>query len=243
LSNIINIQNNDGQLVVTSRELSENFDKEHRSVLRTIDGLIAQFDSAQNCAQYFIPSEYKDGSGKANKEYLLTRDGFSLLVMGFTGAKALRWKVKYIEAFNSMEKRLRNPKEGNLKVVSLLHAEVGELIAATNQIETRVENLEQNMTVDYSQQLILQELAKTVAITAMGGKDKPAYMDSSIRSKVFSQVWRDYKEYFEVNSYKNTARIEFDKAKEYLKNWKAQGKILREIEISNGQIDFEGKVN
>ena len=46
--------------------------------------------------------------GKEYTEYLLTRDGFSLLVMGFTGSKALEWKLKYIEAFNKMEEELRN---------------------------------------------------------------------------------------------------------------------------------------
>jgi hypothetical protein len=134
---------------------------------------------------------------------------------------------------------IKNPKDNNMKVISLLHAEVGELIAATNQIESRVENLENNMTIDYAQQLILQDIAKAAAINAMGGKDNTAYKNCSLRSKVFSQVWKDYKEYFEINSYKNTARVEFDKAKEYLRNWKAQGKILREIDNLNCQIGFE----
>lgn len=133
---------------------------------------------------------------------------------------------------------IKNSKNNNMEVISLLHAEVGELIAAANEIESRVVNLENNMTIDYSQQLILQETAKAVAIEAMGGKETAAYKNCSLRSKVFSQVWKDYKEYFQVNSYKNTARVEFDKAREYLKNWRVQGKILREIDDLNNQIDF-----
>jgi hypothetical protein len=128
---------------------------------------------------------------------------------------------------------IKNSKNNSMEVISLLHAEVGELIAATNEIESRVEHLENNMTIDYSQQLILQEIAKSVAIESMGGKEGAAYRNCSLRSKVFSQVWKDYKEYFEVNSYKNTARVEFDKAKDYLKNWRVQGKILREIDVLN----------
>ena len=57
----------------------------------------------------FIESEYRASNGKMNKEYLLTRDGFSFLVMGFTGAKADEWKLKYIEAFNKMEQTIKNP--------------------------------------------------------------------------------------------------------------------------------------
>lgn len=57
---------------------------------------------------YFIPDTYMDKQGKSRKHYWLTRDGFSLLVMGFTGPAALHWKLLYIEAFNKMEEQLRS---------------------------------------------------------------------------------------------------------------------------------------
>ncbi|EAH8206961.1 hypothetical protein ETH03_07295, partial [Campylobacter coli] len=56
----------------------------------------------------FILSTYKDKKGELRPCYNLTRDGFSLLVMGFTGEKAYKWKIEFIKAFNEMEKRLRN---------------------------------------------------------------------------------------------------------------------------------------
>nr|WP_243277876.1 ORF6C domain-containing protein [Clostridium yunnanense] len=148
----------------------------------------------------------------------------------------LAWKVQ--KEFVSNYFRLKEiVRADGIKVISLLHAEVGELIAATSQIENRVENLENTMTIDYSQQLILQELARSTAIEAMRGKENKAYKDSSLRSKVFSQVWKDYKEYFNVNSYRNTSRVEFMKAKEYLRNWKPQGKLLRSIEDLNNDVE------
>lgn len=58
--------------------------------------------------KYFIPDAYSDKQGKERKHYWLTRDGFSLLVMGFTGPAALHWKLLYIEAFNKMEQALRS---------------------------------------------------------------------------------------------------------------------------------------
>ena len=72
--------------------------------------------SAQNCANLFITSTYADIYGRNQKCYELTRDGFSLLVMGFTGKNALEWKLKYIEAFNLMEEKLRN-QYGNLEEI------------------------------------------------------------------------------------------------------------------------------
>lgn len=89
-----------GTAVTTSRKIAEIFDKNHKDVLRTIRNLI---DSAQNCAQFFASTTYIDSSGKTNEMFVMTRDGFSLVAMGFTGEKAIQWKVKYIDAFNKME--------------------------------------------------------------------------------------------------------------------------------------------
>ncbi|WP_353097707.1 phage regulatory protein/antirepressor Ant [Tissierella praeacuta] len=109
MSNLINITNQNGQLVVSSREVARDFEKEHAKVTRDIENLIEGI--AKNGDTYnhlFIDSKYQNEQNKQwYKEYLLTRDGFSLLVMGFTGKKALTWKLKYIEAFNKMEQALK----------------------------------------------------------------------------------------------------------------------------------------
>lgn len=102
MSNIIKVLE-DGKLVVTSRQIAEDFEKEHKHVLETIRNLVAENSAVKNM---IIESSYEN-RGKQYPEYLLTRDGFSLLVMGFTGAKALEWKLKYIEAFNKMEQALK----------------------------------------------------------------------------------------------------------------------------------------
>lgn len=90
-------------------------------MLRSIDSLVYQLNAqpeppTQNCAGYFIPGNYEDKQGKPRKKYLLTRDGFSLLVMGFTGPAALHWKLLYIEAFNKMEKSLKESSDLQLLV-------------------------------------------------------------------------------------------------------------------------------
>jgi len=93
------------QPVVSSRQLAENFGKRHDVVLRSIEEII----SPQNCGvtQMFYETSYQAGTGKNYKEYLMNRDGFTLLAMGFTGKKALEWKLKYIQAFNAMEEQLK----------------------------------------------------------------------------------------------------------------------------------------
>ena len=98
-------RNEDGELVATSRQVAEDFRKEHNDTKKRIRELIR--DMGEISHNYFILSKYKDSLNRSQEEYLLTRDGFSLLVMGFTGTKALEWKLKYIEAFNTMERKLK----------------------------------------------------------------------------------------------------------------------------------------
>mgnify|MGYP000042177866 CR=1 FL=1 len=100
----IDVKEYEGQPVVSSREVANNFEKKHKHVLESIENIKAENSAV---TKMFIESSYKAGTGKNYKEYLLTRDGFSLLVMGFTGAKSLQWKLKYIEAFNKMEQYIK----------------------------------------------------------------------------------------------------------------------------------------
>ena len=87
--------------------IAEKFEKEHKNVLRDIQNLTASLDQDFTKLNFEL-SAYKDSTGRTLPMYNLTRDGFSLLVMGFTGEKALQWKVAFINAFNAMEAQLRN---------------------------------------------------------------------------------------------------------------------------------------
>lgn len=99
MDELINIKNDEA--VTTSLAVAEIFGKQHAKVIRSIEKLTK---AKNGLSEMFHKSVYKDSSGKNNPMYFMNRDGFSLLVMGFTGEKALDWKIKYIEAFNQMEK-------------------------------------------------------------------------------------------------------------------------------------------
>lgn len=104
------------QLVTSSQIVALYFNKEHYHVLRTIESIIAEFSALtsqkhQNpkldSDSLFYVASYESGTGKRYKMYFMTRDGFTLLAMGFTGKKALEWKIRYIQAFNEMERKLK----------------------------------------------------------------------------------------------------------------------------------------
>jgi len=95
----------DNKPVTTSRTVAEAFEKEHKNVIRDIENLDCSFNFTQ---LNFELSEYKDSSGKVNKMYIMSRDGFTFLAMGYTGKKAAQFKESYIDAFNKMEQMLRS---------------------------------------------------------------------------------------------------------------------------------------
>jgi Rha family phage regulatory protein len=97
----------DGVPTTTSVDVARHFSRDHKSVLRAVEILMAQLP--EDARRNFAPSEYTDPTGRTLPAYRLTRDGFTLLAMGFTGKKALAFKLAYIDAFNRMEAQLRAP--------------------------------------------------------------------------------------------------------------------------------------
>ena len=145
--NEIILSEKNGQVLASSRDVAEKFGKAHGSVLKTIcgetrngehvNGLCDEILASGNpLTKYFIKSTYMN-RGKEYPEYLMTRDGFSLLAMGFTGKEAVEWKLKYIDAFNQMEDRLKNgnqlTEEEKLKLM-LFSKDASEVAYAHNRL-------------------------------------------------------------------------------------------------------------
>lgn len=102
---ILSTQN--GEPVASSRQIAESFGKEHRNVMRDIENLMTAGVLKNEQTPMFYKTEYThEQNGQTYPMYLMNRDGFTLLAMGFTGKAALEWKLRYIQAFNAMEKQL-----------------------------------------------------------------------------------------------------------------------------------------
>jgi Rha family phage regulatory protein len=95
-----------GTVTTTSLQIAEHFGKRHADVIRAIKRLDAP---AEFTERNFALSDFTDSTGRTLPAYRITRDGFTLLAMGFTGKEAQRWKVAYIDAFNRMEAALHQP--------------------------------------------------------------------------------------------------------------------------------------
>ncbi len=227
-------RNSQGELVVTSRQVAEDFEKRHSDVLDKISVLIREIEPTENSARYFIDSFYVDAKGEKRKECLLTRDGFSLLVMGFTGSKALQWKLKYIEAFNKMEQAIKNQYAHLSKELQAIFT----LDIEQQRIKSDVKELKEGMPLFNVECKELQALVRKKGIEILGGKVSPAYKDNSIRGKVYSDIQHQIKREFGVTRYEAIKRIQLDKAKEIVNGYKAPYVLEYEIKKVNSQINF-----
>ena len=135
---ILSTQN--GEPVASSRQIAESFGKEHKDTLESIRQILAAENSATKSMFYETTFENR---GKQYPMYLMNRDGFTLLAMGFTGKAALEWKLRYIAAFNAMEKQLAQRPQltnGNsLQALNLLVKSLNEQQDAMNRLQVNVD--------------------------------------------------------------------------------------------------------
>lgn len=112
VNELVEVQNR--QVVTTSRKVAEVFEKRHDHVIRDIEAIKKD---VPNFGEMFREGEAPDSYGRPQKVFFLNRDGLSLLAMGFTGKKAMQWKIKFIEAFNAMEEQLKNEPKSQIDIL------------------------------------------------------------------------------------------------------------------------------
>jgi len=132
MNNLVEIQN--GKVVVSSLQVAERFEKRHDNVMEAIRNLVDQ--DAEIGVLNFQETPYTHPQNKQEYPmYLMDRDGFSLLVMGFTGSEALQWKKQFLKAFNEMESQLKLKAPSTLKEALILALQQQEQIEL---LETKV---------------------------------------------------------------------------------------------------------
>ena len=234
--NEIKINNDNGTLTVSSIQVAEDFEKEHRSILRTIDDLKSEVDPAQNCASLFIESSYVHPKNKQTYRcYNLTRDGFSLLVMGFTGKKALEWKLKYIEAFNLMEQKIRERYSDispQLQFLIDMERKQKQLEKKQEELENKIADISEirdntiKATFEYGRisSELQKSISKTVKIRCIDICGT-AQMYEAVHKSIENTIYSDIKKRFEVSSYRELAYNQFADALLFIEMWQPNSKI------------------
>lgn len=127
----------EGEPACFSYDIADDFDKAHKDVLRAIDR-VREECGPEFDRRNFAPVDYTDAKGRTYRAFRLTRDGFSLVVMGFTGAKATAFKVKYIDAFNALAGEVARllPARAELDCI---RADIDALTGLIGDVEARIQ--------------------------------------------------------------------------------------------------------
>lgn len=221
-----------GQRLVDSREVAEMIEMRHDNLIRKVCNYVDILTNSKlSSLDFFIPGEYKDTKGEFRKCYFLTKQGCEMVANKLTGEKGILFTAKYVEAFNKMEQSYL-PSSDPMKALELMFEATKQTNEKVEVVDKRVETLENNMTIDTAQQYTLSNLAKKNVLDALGGKESQAYKEVS--KKVFAAMWRDFKNYFKVPSYRDTLKINYQKAIEYLETWHPDTNLQIEIDSWNG---------
>lgn len=228
----------DQQAVTSSLQVAETFGKEHRAVLKAIDDL--KEGLAQKYADLFCEDTYIHPQNKqAYRVVYMNRDGFTLAVLGFNNSqKVLEFKLKYIEAFNQMEKEIQQPKlptsQRELAMLALSANE--ETNERVDVIEKEVADLKDNQKIgadDYG--YLSRRVHQRVAEVARGfGK-----ITKEQRSKLYKDINSGIKQITGVGTRSQLREKHYPIVIEYINDWEpstATKTVVRQMSLDLNDI-------
>lgn len=123
------------QAVTSSLLIAEKFGKEHKNVMQSIRNLIGGTAENSAIAEMFSESRYLNEQNKEQPMFLMNRDGFTLLAMGFTGKRAMQFKLEYIKAFNSMEAQIKASQKPKSQL-EILQMSINQLVEQEHRLSS-----------------------------------------------------------------------------------------------------------
>ena len=178
-----------------------------------------------------------DSMGREQKPIIINESGLYSLILSSklpNAKKFKRWVTSEVlptlRKTGSYTKVPTDPRE-LLMLTIKAHEQTAQRV---DVLEEKVSSLEKSTTIDSSQQNTLERIAKATVIRTLGGVDSRAYQLMS--RKIFSNIWRDYKNYFKLGSFRDTLKTEFENAKEYLESWSPEVNVSLKIKEYNSQL-------
>ena len=227
------------QKTITSLEVADMVGKPHNDLMKDIRRYTSQFNEGNiSHVEFFTENTYLDKKGQERPCYMVTKKGCEFIAHKMTGVKGTEFTAKYINRFHEMEDVIQKPKSP----MQLLEME----FAALKEVDSKVDAINRDLQ-DFKETLPLlpsdaddvkAEVNKRV-IDCLGGKNSNAYHDSSIRGKVYSDIYRELKRQFEVSKYNCIHRNQKNISIEIVRNYEPPYVLAEEIKDSNAQLNLE----
>ncbi len=173
----------------------------------------------------------QDSIGRMQKTPVINESGLYALIFGSKLESAKRFK-HWVTSEVLPTIRRTGTYQKPMSQVEMMRIQLGMI----DDHEGRITDLEQNMTLDYGQQMSLGDVVNKVVIESLGGKDSNAYHE--VGRKVFAECNRDLKHYFNVNARNNVPKKKFEEAVDYVKNWQPCTNTRIIIQNCNAQMSL-----
>ncbi|MGY3419476.1 Rha family phage regulatory protein [Bacillus mycoides] len=212
----------DNEVVTDSLTVAEVLKKQHKHVLRDIKVQMEKLESAGEekfTESNFGLSFYKDVTGRTLQKVDMTEDAFTILMFSYNTIETMKIKVKFIEEFKRMKAYIEN----QLILPTDTFGQIELLATGTSNLNKRVSSLEQvvekQLTVDYGQQRVIEKTkAKRIYFLWENGHVDREVHDST--RKLFGLLGRNLKDAFNVNSYRDILKKDFEEALNFIHGWR-----------------------
>lgn len=178
-----------------------------------------------------IEADSQNGNVVKTQTALINESGLYALIFGSKLESAKRFK-HWVTSEVLPAIRKTGSYQKPMSPVEMMRIQLGMI----DDHEGRITELEQNMTIDYGQQMSLGDIVNRVVVDSLGGKDSNAYHE--IGRKVFAECNRDLKHYFNINARNNVTKKKFDEAVDYVKNWQPCTNTRIMIQDCNAQLSM-----
>ncbi|WP_369378735.1 Rha family transcriptional regulator [Lysinibacillus fusiformis] len=229
---------------IPSTEVAEMVGRDHNEVLKDIRRIIKQLGEGNLPQSYFIESTYTNTQNKELPCFLLTKKGCELYGTRMTGEKGTQFAVQYIERFNEMEEQVINqtnlpqdPITLALEAALETRKTVQTIQTEVKEVKADIEELRDNLHLTSSQAKVIRKKVAEKVYEALGGKESNAY--KHLNKKLFSACWGEFKDYFDINEFRDLPKNKFEDGMKFLFMWQPRTEMRLEIEHYNTQLQLK----
>lgn len=236
------------QKTITSLEVADMVGKEHKELLRDIRRYAKQFaESKIALGDFFEESTYKDNNNQSRPCYLVTKKGCEFIAHKLTGVKGTEFTAKYINRFHDMEEQVKKPLSA-LEQIALLAQGTVELEQKVETVEQKVYSIENDMPLFGAESDELSAHVRRRGVELLGGKKSEAYMDHTVRQRVFRDIYNQLRREFgiyddegKMKSYKALKRKDLADAHEFVDCYTLPAYLAEQVSDCNSQMRLDGE--
>nr|DAE65684.1 MAG TPA: hypothetical protein [Caudoviricetes sp.] len=234
------------QKTITSVEVAEMVEKEHKNLMRDVRSYVKELGELKiEPTDFFKENTYKTEQNKTLPCYDITKKGCEFIAHKLTGIKGTEFTARYINRFHEMEDAIKKPLTA-LEQIALLAQGTVELEQKVETVEQKVYSIENDMPLFGAESDELSAHVRRKAVEMLGGKKSEAYRDSKVHKKVFSDIYNQLKREFgiyddegKMKSYKALKRKDLADAHEFIDCYTLPAYLAEQINDCNAQIRME----